>query len=83
MDVFIFATNENWVGWLMKIREKNKQSEDIILDPFDSSKIECIEIPVVTPKEIEPGSKMEVRYLQYLIQKHAKDDCDTSILIKK
>jgi hypothetical protein len=26
---------------------------------------------------------MEVRYLQYLIQKHAKDDCDTSILIKK
>jgi len=67
----------------MKIEEKSKHMEDIILYRYDSAKIECIEIPILTPKDIEPGSKMEVRYLQYLVNKHAKNDCDKSILLDK
>ena len=67
----------------MKFNEKSKHLEDIILDKNNSSKIECVEIPVVTPEVIEPGSKIEVRYLQYLIHKYSKDDCDISILVDK
>jgi hypothetical protein len=67
----------------MKIKEKTKQLEDIVLESYDTSKIECVKIPIVTPKEIEPGSKMEIRYLQYLVDKYSKDDCGTSVFIEK
>ena len=67
----------------MKIKEKSKQIEDIILDKNDSSKIECFEIPVITPDSIEPGSKLEFRYLHYLVQKYSKDDYDSSIILEK
>ena len=51
--------------------------------PDKSQKIECYEIPVKIPKEIEPGSKLEFRYLNYLIKKYSNDDCDTSMNLEE
>jgi hypothetical protein len=65
----------------MKVIELSKQIEDIIVEKSDISKIECFEIPVITPDEIDPGSKLEIRYLHYLVQKYSKENSDFSITI--
>jgi hypothetical protein len=70
-------------GIKMKVIELSKQIEDIIIEKSDISKIECFEIPVITPNEIDPGSKLELRYLQYLIQKYSKENSDFSITMDK
>ena len=67
----------------MNTKENSKQSEEIIIDKSESQKIECYEIPVKIPKEIEPGSKLEFRYLNYLIKKYSNDDCDTSMNLEE
>jgi hypothetical protein len=57
----------------MTINIISKNKEDIILNKQNDAKVECYYIPVKKPKKIEPGSKTELRYLQYL--KHKYSNC--------
>ncbi len=63
--------------------EVSKQTEENINDEAYKSNIEFFKIPIKAPSNIEPCSKLEVRYLNFLIQKHSKYIDNPSILIKK
>lgn len=50
---------------------KETKSENIILKRNDVSKVDCFDITVKIPDAVEPGSKLEKRYLDFLVRKYS------------
>lgn len=55
--------------------ETNDKYEEILIDvKKHPQKIECYSIQIKTPKKIKPGSDIEERYLNYLVNKYANNE---------
>jgi hypothetical protein len=57
----------------MENKQDSGKSEHVFLQGDHHSKLDCYDIVVKTPEKIEPGSKMEQRYLKYLMRKYSTD----------
>ena len=67
----------------MDNKEVSKQTGENINNEGYKSNVEFFKIAVKAPSNIEPCSKLEVRYLNFLIKKHSKFIDNPSILIEK